>query len=128
MSSFRKSLRVVGQEEGSPYPKASLFLRGCARAIDLAIAWVLYVSTGPAGVVVSLLYLLFADGMLQGQSPGKKLGGIERSRPAGAGAVAFPGEEHKRHRRPLRRFAHRERNPIERPAMGRPLVKRVLEG
>ncbi len=77
MSSFRKSLRVVGEKEGSLYPKASLFLRGGARAIDLAIAWVLYVSTGPAGVVVALLYTLFADGMLQGQSLGKKLFGVK---------------------------------------------------
>ena len=90
MSSFRKSLRIVGHEEGSPYPKASLFLRGGARAIDLAIAWVLYNSTGPAGVVVALLYLLFADGMLQGQSLGKKLFGVK--------VVYLPTRQGARHR------------------------------
>ena len=90
MSGIRKSLRVVGAEEGSPYPKASLFLRGGARAIDLAIAWVLYVSTGPAGVVVALLYLLFADGMLQGQSLGKKLFGVK--------VVYLPTRQGARHR------------------------------
>ncbi len=90
MSSFRKSLRVVGEEEGSPYPKASLFLRGCARAIDLAIAWVLFVSTGPAGFVVALLYVLFADGMLQGQSMGKKLFGVK--------VVYLPTRQGARHR------------------------------
>ena len=43
----------------------------------MAIAWALYWSTGPAGVVMALLYMLFADGMLQGQSPGKKIFGVK---------------------------------------------------
>lgn len=90
MSSFRKSLRVVGAEEPSPYPKASLFLRGLARALDIAIAWVLYVSTGPAGVVVALLYVLFADGMLQGQSLGKKACGVK--------VIYLPTRQGARHR------------------------------
>ena len=90
MSSFRKALRVVGEEEGSPYPKASLFLRGGARVTDLLIAWALYVSTGPAGIVVALLYLLFADGMLQGQSMGKKLFGVK--------VVYLPTRQGARHR------------------------------
>ncbi len=34
-------------------------------------------ATGPAGVVMALLYVLFADGMLMGQSPGKKIFGIK---------------------------------------------------
>ena len=46
-------------------------------AIDGAIAWALYWSTGPAGVVMALLYTLFADGILQGQSPGKKIFGVK---------------------------------------------------
>ena len=90
MTVVRKALRVVTLEELSPYPKASLFLRGCARVLDLAIAWVLYVSTGPAGVVVALLYLLFADGMLQGQSLGKKLFGVK--------VVYLPTRQGARHR------------------------------
>jgi uncharacterized RDD family membrane protein YckC len=73
----RSGLRVVRDEEGSPYPKASLLLRGGARLVDVVIAWTLYKSTGPAGVVIALLYLLFADGMIQGQSPGKKLFGVK---------------------------------------------------
>lgn len=73
----RPGLRVVGEEEGSPYPKASLLLRGGARLVDVLIAWTLYQSTGPAGIVIALLYLLFADGMIQGQSPGKKLFGVK---------------------------------------------------
>ncbi len=70
-------LRVVGAEEGSPFPKASLLLRGGARVIDLLVAFGLYRVTGPAGVLVGLLYLLFADGMLQGQSVGKKMCGVK---------------------------------------------------
>lgn len=70
-------LRVVKEEEGSGYPKASLLLRAGARLIDVAIAWALYWSTGPTGVVMALLYILFADGMLQGQSPGKKIFGVK---------------------------------------------------
>lgn len=73
----RSGLRVVGTDEGSPYPKASLLLRAGARAVDVAIAWALFQSTGPAGVVIALLYILFADGMLQGQSPGKKIFGVK---------------------------------------------------
>lgn len=70
-------LRVVKDEEGSGYPKASLLLRAGARLVDMAIAWALYLSTGPAGVVMALLYILFADGMLAGQSPGKKIFGVK---------------------------------------------------
>lgn len=83
----RPGLRVVGTEEGPRYPKASLLLRGGARLVDLVIAWVLYLSTGPAGIVIALLYLLFADGMLVGQSLGKKLFGVKVIYlPTGAGA------------------------------------------
>ena len=77
MTTVRKSLRVVTESEGSPYPKASLLLRAGGRLVDLVVAITLYFSTGPAGVVVALLYLLFADGMLQGQSLGKRLFGVK---------------------------------------------------
>ncbi len=69
-------LRLVDPDEPR-YPKASLLLRAGARLADVAIAWALYQSTGPAGIVIALIYLLFADGMLQGQSPGKKLFGVK---------------------------------------------------
>jgi len=72
-----RALRLVKEEEPSGYPKASLILRGGARLIDAAIAYALYASTGPAGIVMALLYILFADGMLQGQSPGKKIFGVK---------------------------------------------------
>lgn len=72
-----RALRVVKEGEPSGYPKASLLLRAGARIVDVAIAWALYWSTGPAGVVMALLYTLFADGMLQGQSPGKRIFGVK---------------------------------------------------
>nr|WP_153867674.1 MULTISPECIES: RDD family protein [Myxococcaceae] len=62
---------------GSPYPKASLFLRAGARLLDVAVAWGLGVACGAAGPIVALLFLLLADGMLQGQSVGKKIFGVK---------------------------------------------------
>lgn len=74
----RPSLRVVTQaEEGSPYPKASLLLRAGGRFFDTAVAWALWVTTGQIGAVLALLYLLLADGMLAGQSAGKRLFGVK---------------------------------------------------
>ncbi len=56
-----RALRLVSgdAQPDSPYPKASLWLRGGARA------------------VVALLFLLLADGMLQGQSVGKRIFGVK---------------------------------------------------
>jgi uncharacterized RDD family membrane protein YckC len=65
-----------GEDREPGYPKASLLLRAGARATDLLIAWAAYRAGGPAGVVMAFLYLLFADGMLTGQSPGKRLFGV----------------------------------------------------
>jgi uncharacterized RDD family membrane protein YckC len=62
---------------GSPYPKASLLLRLGARLVDVAVAWGLWVLAGAAGSVVALLFLLLADGMLQGQSVGKRIFGVK---------------------------------------------------
>ncbi|MCK8502266.1 RDD family protein [Myxococcus faecalis] len=74
-----RALRLVVEdsEPGSPYPKASLWLRLGARAVDVAVAWGLYVVCGRAGSVVALLFLLLADGMLQGQSVGKRIFGVK---------------------------------------------------
>jgi uncharacterized RDD family membrane protein YckC len=73
-------LRLVGEGDamsGSPYPKASLLLRVGARLVDVAVAWGLWVVCGAAGSVVALLFLLLADGMIQGQSVGKKIFGVK---------------------------------------------------
>lgn len=63
--------------QGSPYPKAELLPRLLARLTDLILAGLLPLVAGEPGLVVAVLYLLFADGMLHGQSPGKKLLGIK---------------------------------------------------
>jgi uncharacterized RDD family membrane protein YckC len=75
----KDSLRVVreGEAQGSPYPKASLWLRLGARLVDVFVAWGLFVVCGAAGSVVALLFLLLADGMLQGQSVGKRIFGVK---------------------------------------------------
>lgn len=74
---LRFRLRVIDGSSRPAYPKASEWLRIGARLFDMALAWALYLATGPAGTVVALLYILFADGLLQGQSPGKKVFGIK---------------------------------------------------
>jgi uncharacterized RDD family membrane protein YckC len=73
-------LRIVQEDEplmGSPYPKASLWLRVGARLVDVAVAWGLAAVCGAAGSVVALLFLLLADGMIQGQSVGKRIFGVK---------------------------------------------------
>ncbi|MBN1206218.1 MAG: RDD family protein [Myxococcaceae bacterium] len=75
-----RALRLVHEGDvmaGSPYPKASLLLRVGARLVDVAVAWGLWVLCGAAGSVVALLFLLLADGMLQGQSVGKRIFGVK---------------------------------------------------
>jgi len=78
--------------EGSPYPKADLALRGLARLFDLALAVALANAAGPAGPVFACIYLLTADGLMHGQSLGKRIFGVRamvvrrgatRGRPAG---------------------------------------------
>lgn len=91
------SLRLVKEGEPSGYPKASLLLRAGARLVDAVIAWAFYVATGPAGVVMALLYVLFADGMLGGQSAGKKIFGIK--------VVYLPTRSGARHRESVLRNA-----------------------
>jgi hypothetical protein len=74
----KPTLRLADEDaEGSPYPKASLWLRLGARVVDLGMAYGIYVLGGRAGAVLAVLFLLFADGMLQGQSVGKKIFGVK---------------------------------------------------
>ncbi|MBI5545625.1 MAG: RDD family protein [Deltaproteobacteria bacterium] len=65
------------RSEGSPYPKAELLLRLLARLTDFILAAFLAIAAGEAGKILAVLFLLFGDGMLHGQSPGKKLLGIK---------------------------------------------------
>jgi uncharacterized RDD family membrane protein YckC len=74
--------------EGSPYPKADLTLRGLARAADFALAWVVAQSAPQIGPLLAAFYLLVADGLMNGQSVGKRIFGVRtvivpRRAPAG---------------------------------------------
>ena len=68
----------AAKRAGSPYPKATLWMRLCARAVDLVIAYGIFFAAGHRfGPVLAILYVLFADGMLEGQSPGKRIFGVK---------------------------------------------------
>lgn len=74
--------------EGSPYPKADLTLRGLARAADFTLAWIVAQSAPQIGPLLAASYLLLADGLMNGQSVGKKIFGVRtvvvpRRAPAG---------------------------------------------
>ena len=62
--------------EGSPYPKADLTLRGLARAADFTLAWVVAQSAPGVGPLLAAFYILIADGLMSGQSIGKKIFGV----------------------------------------------------
>ena len=64
------------RREGSPYPKADLTLRGLARGADFVVAIALAQLGHELGAVLAVLYLLLADGLMHGQSLGKRLFGI----------------------------------------------------
>ena len=80
--------------EGSPYGKADLTLRGLARLVDLTLAFAVANVAREAGPPLAALYLLVADGLMNGQSIGKRIFGVRamvlpprgtmgRGRPAG---------------------------------------------
>lgn len=62
--------------EGSPYPKADLTLRGLARLADFTLAFVVAQSAPQVGPILAAIYLLAADGLMNGQSVGKKIFGV----------------------------------------------------
>jgi uncharacterized RDD family membrane protein YckC len=66
--------------EGSPYPKADLGLRGLARGVDFLLAFGLATLGHELGAILAVVYLLVADGVLHGQSPGKRLFGVRAMR------------------------------------------------
>jgi uncharacterized RDD family membrane protein YckC len=66
--------------EGSPYPKADLWLRGLARGVDFLLAFGLATLGHELGAILAVVYLLVADGVLHGQSPGKRLFGVRAMR------------------------------------------------
>ena len=66
----------MSQSPEPAYPKADLLHRGVARLVDVVIALLLERYLGELGPLVAIAYLLFADGVMDGQSPGKRLGGV----------------------------------------------------
>lgn len=62
--------------EGSPYPKADLTLRALARLADFALAFVIAQAAPQIGPIVAAFYLLVADGLMSGQSIGKRIFGV----------------------------------------------------
>ena len=64
------------RREGSPYPKADLTLRGLARLTDLTLVLVVALAVSPIGPVIGAFYLLVADGLMTGQSIGKRIFGL----------------------------------------------------
>ena len=79
--------------EDSPYPKADLTLRALARLCDLGLAVGVASAAHALGPILAAVYLLAADGLIHGQSIGKRLFGVRamvrpalrggRGRPAG---------------------------------------------
>jgi uncharacterized RDD family membrane protein YckC len=67
-----------GGSPGSPYPRAEPVPRALARLADLLVAAVFgWLVPAPAGIGLAALYLLAADALLNGQSPGKRIVGIK---------------------------------------------------
>lgn len=76
------------RREGSPYPKADLTLRALARLLDFLVAFAFAQLSPQIGPILAAFYLLVADGLIQGQSIGKKVFGVRtvvvpRRMPAG---------------------------------------------
>jgi hypothetical protein len=66
-----------------PYAKADLTLRGLARGFDFTVALVLGLAAPfVIGPLLAAGYLAVADGLLHGQSPGKRLFGVRVVVPA----------------------------------------------
>jgi len=68
---------VEARREPPPYPKADLTLRGLARLADFTIAFGIATTASGFGPLVAAAFLLLADGLMQGQSPGKRIFGIK---------------------------------------------------
>jgi uncharacterized RDD family membrane protein YckC len=65
------------KREPSRYPKADLTLRGLARLADFTIAFGIATTASGYGPLVAAAYLLVADALMQGQSPGKRIFGVK---------------------------------------------------
>jgi uncharacterized RDD family membrane protein YckC len=75
------------QEE--PYAKADLTLRGLARLADFTIAFGVAITAPLVGPLLAAAYLLLADGLMHGQSPGKRIFGVRAVVPATRAPAGF---------------------------------------
>ncbi len=79
------------RREQPPYAKADLTLRALARGFDFAVALALGLAAPfVIGPLMAAAYLAVADGLLQGQSPGKRLFGVRVVVPARRALAGFP--------------------------------------
>ena len=77
--------------EDSPYPKADTTLRALARICDLGLALAVANAAHEVGPILAAVYLLAADGLVHGQSIGKRLFGVRAMvRPAAPGLRGRP--------------------------------------
>jgi uncharacterized RDD family membrane protein YckC len=65
------------RRKSSPYPRVELLPRFLARAADMIVAGLFAWLVPTVGPILGGLYLLFADALPNGQSPGKRLLGIK---------------------------------------------------
>lgn len=75
-----KTLAEIEAEKktGSPYPRCTLWMRVGARLVDVALAYGVFLLAGARfGPVLAILYILLADGIMEGQSIGKRIFGIK---------------------------------------------------
>ncbi|MDF1562246.1 MAG: RDD family protein [Deltaproteobacteria bacterium] len=63
--------------QGPRWPKADLLHRAVARFADLVIAILIGRLVPEIGPLIAIAYILLADGLMEGQSPGKRLGGVK---------------------------------------------------
>jgi uncharacterized RDD family membrane protein YckC len=67
---------VSPRPEESPYPKADVTLRLLARLCDLGLAVGIGGAANALGPILAAAYLLAADGLIHGQSIGKRIFGV----------------------------------------------------
>jgi len=65
------------RRKGSPYPKAEVSNRLIAKAADLLVAVLFAYFIPTVGTLIGLVFLLLADALPNGQSPGKRLMGVK---------------------------------------------------
>lgn len=69
--------------------KANILNRYIAKAIDILIGGAMAFVLSPVGPLAGLLYILIADGFRHGQSPGKRLIGLQVLHETDASPISF---------------------------------------